>query len=339
MRTGSLFTAALFALALSACGGGGGGGSTPPAPGPAATPPPAPAFSSLSIGLGNNARGIPIDQERMSLAVIADGSVAFTDGFEWAIVTAPSPVVGVAFGANGGPSTYGRGADGARYSGWIDLSGNAPGSTVYREGAAPSPLQWSYPSAPVAIIAGPDAATWVLTLEAMVRLNADGTTTALPLASGPVLPVDVALGSDGAFWVTEDEGYVERVPLQGPTQRIAVGGRPSRAATGPDALVWFLDRNGLVRRITAAGSVSTVAVIAGGFSVGDAIAAGRDGALWATHAASNELLRIAPDGSTARYPVPGTGTVPTGIGAAPDGSLYFVEETQGGLLLVHAVPH
>lgn len=287
----------------------------------------------------NSGRGIPIDQERMSLAVADDGSIAFTDGFEWAIVTTiSSPLVATSSGNSYGPSAYGRGADGARYSGWIDLSGAAPGATVYREGVSPA-LRWSYPSGPVAILAGPDAATWVLTLDAMVRLNADGTTTALPLSSGPVFPIDVVVGSDGAFWVTEEEGSVERVPLHGPAQRIGVGGKPSRATAGPDGEVWFLDRNGFVRRITPAGAVSTVAVIAGGFSAGDAIAIGRDGALWATHGVANELVRIAPDGSTARYPVPGAGTVPTGIGAAPDGSLYFVEEIRGGLLLVHAVPH
>ncbi len=283
-------------------------------------------------------RGIPIDQERMALAVAADGTVAFTDGFEWTIASGASPVISESSGTDYGPSTYGRGADGALYSGWVDLSGAAPGSLVYREGAVPA-RRWSNPAGPVAILAGPDAATWLLTLQGMARLNADGTTTTAPFASGLVFPIDVAVGSDGAFWVTEDEGTVERVPLQGAPQRIAVGGKPSRAAAGPDGQVWFLDRGGLVRRITASGAVSTVAVISGGFSAGDAIAAGRDGAMWATHGTSNELVRIAPDGSTARYAVPGSGTVPTGIGAAPDGSLYFVEEIRGGLLLVHAVPH
>jgi hypothetical protein len=337
MRRGSLFTAALCALALSACGGG-SGGSAPPLPAPASTPPPAPAFESFGIPFAAGQRGIPIDQERMSLTVTADGNIAFTDGFEWAIATPLSgPVASTSSGTNG-PATYGRGADGARYSGWMDLSGPAIGATIFREAFGPA-LQWSYPSAPVAIIAGPDAATWVLTLQGMVRLNGQGFTTINPFAAGTVFPIDVAVGSDGAFWVTEDEGTVERIPLQGPPQRIAVGGKPSRAAAGPDGQVWFLDRGGFVRRIAASGAVATVAVISGGFSAGDAIAAGRDGAMWATHGASNELVRIAPDGSTGRYAVPGSGTVPTGIGAAPDGSLYLVEEIRGGMLLVHAVPH
>jgi hypothetical protein len=339
MRRGSSIIAALCALALSACGGG-SGGSAPPLPAPATTPPPAPAFESFGIPFPAGERGIPIDQERMSLTVTADGNIAFTDGFEWVIATPLSgPVASTSSGTSFGPATYGRGADGARYSGWIDLSGPAVGSTIYREAAGPT-LHWSYPSSsPVAIVAGPDVATWVLTLQGMVRLNGDGTTTLVPFAAGTVFPIDVAVGSDGAFWVTEDEGTVERLPRQGPPQRVAVGGKPSRAAAGPDGQVWFLDRDGFVRRIAASGAVATVAVISGGFSAGDAIAAGHDGAMWATHGASNELVRIAPDGSTARYAVPGSETVPTGIGAAPDGSLYFVEEIRGGLLLVHAVPH
>ena len=279
----------------------------------------------------------------MSLAVAADGSVAFTDGFEWAIVAVNGPLTSIdaGFSANG-PLTYGRGGDGARYSGWPAFSGNAATSLVVREGSGTS-MRWSFTSIPpIAILAGPDGATWVLTFAGMVRLNADGSTTLVPLAPAPggfASPIDVVLGADGAFWITEFEGAVERVPVQGAPVRYAVGGKPGRAALGPDGAVWFLDPDGLVRRITTSGAV-TIMTATSGFALGDALAAGRDGAVWATHASTNELLRITPDGITSRYPATANGAIkPTGIAAAPDGSLYFVEETAGGLLLVHATPH
>ncbi|HEY0393161.1 MAG TPA: hypothetical protein VGD01_01575 [Candidatus Elarobacter sp.] len=331
MRTGTLIWAALCAAALSACGGGG----APPAPQQPAGAPPAPAFRTFQIENLTGGRGIDISGTAMSLAVGSDGTVAFSDRFEWSIVSFGNGIMSSSSGFDGaGPLSFGRGADGGLYAGSSTAAGNTVSSTVIEQSSG---RQWSFAQyPPFAILSGPDSATWVLTFSGMVRLNPDGTTTLAPVATATT-GSGVALGPDGAFWIAEFGGAIERVPVHGAPQRFSVGGHPERITAGADGALWFLDDAGLVRRMTTAGSATTV-YATGSFSESDAIASGGDGGVWLTHASGNELIRVSADGTIGRYAVPAEGTLPSGIAAAPDGTLYFVEENRTGLLLVHATP-
>lgn len=330
MRSGTQVAIALCALVLSACGGGsGGGGSVPSAPG--ASAPPAPSFSTATIFKGSGQRGVPLTPNRLSLAVAGDGTVGFSNFFEWAIVSFSGQVTNVAASFSGnGPYAFGRGADGGLYAGTWD---GGPTAQVMEE--SPS-RRWVVAQTPPVAILDAFGSTWVLTWNGIVRLNADGSTTVLPVVASGVA-ADAALGPDGAFWIAESDGYVERVPLSGAPVRYPVGGKPARIAAGADGALWFLDGTGSVRRLTTAGAATTIATI-GDLGAGDAIARGGDGAMWLTHGAANELVRIATDFSVARYATPSAGVAPSGINSAPDGSLYFVEDFQDGLLLVHAIP-
>jgi virginiamycin B lyase len=337
MRTGTLLAAALCAAALSACGGGGGGSPSTPPP-PASTAPPAPTFSTVPIPSTSTQRGIPLTGDRLSVAVLADGTVAYSNRFYWGLVKAGGDVSTWSGSFDGGgPLAFGRGGDGSLYAGNSVPAGNDLASSVLDEATG---AQWSFSAYPPwVILAGPDGGTWVLTFNGgMVRLGPGGTTTSLPITAPPGDAEDVTVGSDGAFWLAEFSGALERVPLHGAPLRFPVDGHPTRIAAGADGALWFLDNAGLVRRMTMSGQTRTY-FSTGQFTEADAIAAGRDGAMWLTNGGANELVRIAPDGTVARFAAPATGDSPSGIVAGPDGTLYFFEQNFRGLVLVHATPH
>jgi streptogramin lyase len=336
MRTGTLVVTALCAVALSACGGGGSGSPATPPP-PASTAAPAPTFSTVPIPSTSTQRGIPLTGDRLSVAVLADGTVAYSNRFYWGLVK-PAQDTSTWSGSfdGGGPVAFGRGADGSLYAGDSVPAGNGLASSVLDESTGE---RWSFAAYPPwVILSGPDAGTWVLTFTGLVRLDAGGTTTFLPVTAPPGDANDVTLGRDGAFWVAEFGGAIERVPLQGAPLRFPVDGHPKRIAAGADGALWFLDNAGLVRRMTTSGQTQTYFSNGGQFTEADAIAAGADGAMWLTNGGANELVRIAPDGTVTRFPAPAPGDSPSGIAAAPDRTLYFFEQTRQGLLLVHATP-
>jgi streptogramin lyase len=344
MRSGTLLCVALCVCVVWACSAGGGG--APPVA--VSRPVSPPTYTTWTVPTAAGIRMPPVSGDRLAMAVGLDGTVGFASPFvhgtyaggkfAWSF-TGP-------FGA--GPVTYGRGTNGALYSG--DLLQDQSGPPYVRDEssgnswvllpaacagvAACNPFPQEYP---IAILPGPDAATWALTLNGMVRLNPDATTTILPLSTPYAGPRDVALGADGAFWVAEAAGTIERIPISGAASRHAVAGHPMRIAAGADGALWFLDGDGRVRRITVLGNVTTVvASVSGGVTAGDAIASGGDGAIWFTEAASNKLARITPSGTLTEFAVPDAVGTPTGVTSAPDGSLWFLEQDRG-LTLVHAV--
>jgi hypothetical protein len=350
MRTGTLISAALLALGLCACGGG---ASAPPARGDLPTGPPVapPTFSTFAISNASGLRMAPLTGDQLAMAVGNDGAVAFASPFIYgvaasngAVTTFSGSLTRNAF--TGGPSTYGRGADGGLYSGWTGQGQSPPLAIREATGtkwtlvpprcdARCDPVLQAWP---VAIVPGPDGATWALTPGGLIRLNPNGTTTGLPLLVTPAYFSDAAAGPDGAFWVVDTAGAIERVPLSGTATAFAVGGRPTRITAGADGALWFLDLTGGVRRITTSGDVTTVVPApSGGFTAGDAIARGADRAIWFTEAGTNKLGRVAPSGGFNEFAASAAGDSPTGVTTAPDGSLYFLEQNRSGVVVVHAV--
>jgi streptogramin lyase len=274
----------------------------------------------------------PIAGDRLAVAVGSDGTVGFASTFVHgtyanSILSFDAPQ---SFG--GGPITYGRGVGGDLYSGNLAQNQSAPPYVRNERSGTTWILAQEFP---VAIIAGPDGYTWVLTSLGMERLNADGTSTLAKLLTPFAGAFDVALGSDGAFWIAESNGNIERMPLAIRGTTFAVGGHPMRISAGGDGALWFLDSDGLLRRISTSGNVTTVAAVNGGVSQGDAIALGGDGAIWFTEASAGKLARVAANGSIAEFDVPSDGATPSGLTSGGDGSLWFLEQKQG-LTLVHA---
>jgi streptogramin lyase len=342
-RSVGLVVGGLAAFLLSACGGGGGNS---PITGGGGIPLP-PSYSTYAIP------NLP-DQYKVAQSAFyhigpaADGSVWFGGTVQGEFSGGSISSVGTAPVISGGALTAGRGADGDAYTGNVSRAGPYQFSDVQnkRTGA-----MWPLPSScepenppgcpapnghhPVAIVAGPDGATWALANLEMARLNPDGSISTIALPSANPNPADVALGADGAFWVTEPaEGLIERIPISGTATMVTTGGHPSRIAAGPDGALWYLDMAGSLRRLTTAGSVTTVvASVDGGVTEADGIASS-GGALWYTEENANKLAEVTTSGSVTEFTVPSTGSAPIGVAAAPDGSLWFVEGT--GAVLVHA---
>jgi len=341
------FAAALLAAALSACGGGSSG-----APPVAATPTPVspPVYTTTAIANTSGFRMTPIAGDRLAMAVAADGRIAFASTFIFGVLVVNGPLSTftgslLRSAPADGPITYGRGADGDLYSAWTN--GSAP-PTVFKEssgakwtlvpprcGAGCDPVAQAWP---LAILAGPDGATWVVVTGGLLRLNADGTTTGLAPAATQTVLWDAVVGPDNAFWAVDGLGAIERIPLSGAPAAFAVGGHPTRIAPGWDGTLWFLDLVNGVRRITTSGAVTTVVPPpSGSFSEGDAIAQGPDHALWFAEANANKLGRVSLSGALNEFSVPAAGDAPAGIAAAPDQSLYFMEQNRAGVLVVHAI--
>lgn len=345
MRSGTLLSLALCVCALWACSAGGAGGPPPAAVSHPVSPP---TYTTWTVPTAAGIRMAPLTGDRLAIAVALDGTVGFASPFVYGTYAGGTFTWSMTGSFGAGPVTYGRGTNGALYSG--DLVQNQSGPPYVRDEssgtswvllppacagvAACNPFPQEYP---VAIIAGPDAATWALTQNGMVRLNPDATTTILPLSTPYADPRDVVLGADGAFWIAEAAGAIERIPISGAATSHAVAGHPMRIAAGADGALWYLDGDGRVRRMTLLGNVTTiVASVSGGVTAGDAITSGGDGAIWFTEAASNKLARLTPSGSLTEFAVPDAFGTPTGVTSAPDGSLWFLEQNRG-LTLVHAV--
>ena len=136
---------------------------------------------------------------------------------------------------------------------------------------------------------------------------------------------ELVAGPDGGAWVGINHNQLDKPPM---VTRIAPDGSPTTVAAGayrvaggilgPDANAWFSTGVGLLR-VDAAGAASTIAAD----QVGDAIATGPDGTVWAL--GKNEIVRFPPSGPPARTPltVPGCEELLTvALVRASDGAMW-----------------
>ena len=99
-------------------------------------------------------------------------------------------------------------------------------------------------------------------------------------------------------------------------------------ATGPDGALWITDSAGNIDRLTTSGSL-TVYPIPTADGEPQGITKGPDGALWFTEYSGNKIGRITTAGVITEFPLPEPDSRPTGITAGPDGALWFTESTDG----------
>lgn len=159
------------------------------------------------------------------------------------------------------------------------------------------------------------------------------TETALPTAGCG--PYDIAVGSDGRYWVTEyNAGRVARCDSDGsvlneyniPTAISA----PTSIVSGPDGNLWFTEFMGdKIGRITTAGDITeyNVPTPAGGPWY---LTVGPDGNIWFTESAASRIGRCTLDGAMTEFSV-GSGAAPRGITSGPDGNLWFTETGTGSI--------
>ena len=188
---------------------------------------------------------------------------------------------------------------------------------------------------PVAIAAAPDGTVW-FTLEssdAIGRLR-DGQVERIRKGVQSIEPLGLAVDSAGRAWYTEapkqsisrasPDGAIASFGLSTPVARLG------RLTVGPDTAVWFAEPSVMsVTRLRDGRFTRHVMGTLGAKVRADAppfgVAIAPDGAVWATLPSADQLLRIAPDGSTTAFDVPTRRSGLGDVAVAADGSVYFLE--------------
>ena len=147
---------------------------------------------------------------------------------------------------------------------------------------------------------------------------------------------DIAGGSDGALWFTDNPGLIGRINAKGQLSDYVVSGQPLAIAAGSDGALWFTNvipsgKSGVpgedtIDRISTAGQITEYRLHAGYNQPFD-ITSGPDGALWFTDFDTHEIGRITTTGQITEFPTP---TVPLSdsaqsIASGPDGALWFTQ--------------
>jgi DNA-binding beta-propeller fold protein YncE len=140
------------------------------------------------------------------------------------------------------------------------------------------------------------------------------------------LPHDVAFDGAGNLWVADyGNDRVQEIGPAGNVMAMVPVGRPLGVAAAPGGGVYVAgSRDGVVVRIDAAGNATTVRT---GLSHPAAVAVSQDGVAFV---ADDTSVRSVDDGTP--VPAPGGGTTwdhPSGLGFAPDGTMYVAEQRPG----------
>jgi streptogramin lyase len=143
----------------------------------------------------------------------------------------------------------------------------------------------------------------------------------------------IAVGPDGNIWSGGNYlGYADTLWRQTVVATfLSVSTTPRALVAGPDANLWLVESNGSgaasIGRVvpsTPGNEVLTEFPVTTGGDLND-IASGPDGNLWFTDAGNNEIGRITPAGTIAKFAVPTPASGVHGIIAGPDGNLWFTE--------------
>jgi streptogramin lyase len=207
---------------------------------------------------------------------------------------------------------------------------------------------------PHGIASGPDGDMWFAesgfygtgVSGAIGRITPAGTITEFPVPISPKVtrfplpetsaPVDIALGSDGDMWFTdqgsdaEGQNFIGRITPAGVITEFPIptrGSMPAGIALGPEGDMWFTESGvAEVGRITVAGSISELKVPSAGKALKN-IALGPDGNMWfAENTYADALGRITPAGAVTSFaPISRSGGFPSSITIGPEGNVWFTE--------------
>jgi virginiamycin B lyase len=194
------------------------------------------------------------------------------------------------------------------------------------------PVYYDY-YGPSAVAAGPGRSLWVTdTIDqdfgenAVIEVALSGKARKTFYYSGQTSEgsdlIDLAEGSDGALWITDEyNSQILRMTTGGSFTAYPLDTSPWYVTQGPDKALWFTENSG-IGRITTSGTVSQYA--ASGFPWD--ICVGPDGALWFTEPDQNVIGRITTHGKIKYYSKGiSSGAYPYSIAAGPDGALWFTE--------------
>jgi virginiamycin B lyase len=181
---------------------------------------------------------------------------------------------------------------------------------------------------PYAVAVDASGVAWITLVHSgqVARLPAGDTPSLYDLDNPASRPSLLALGPDGAVWITRGgDDRIDRVDgVDGTRRSFAVGGGPYGIAVGPDGAVWFTAIGAdAVGRLGPDGEVTLTPVPADS-GMPAMITAGPDGAMWFTLNRVAALGRIDASGEITLHPLPDPSCGPVGITADAD-ALWFAE--------------
>jgi virginiamycin B lyase len=155
------------------------------------------------------------------------------------------------------------------------------------------------------------------------------------------VPVDVALGGDGAVWFTDQRAghpALGSISVDGRIREfrsgLAADSSPFAISRGADGAMWFTD-DGAVAAIGRVSSTGRIAEFTNGIAsdhVLGGIALGFDGAMWFTDSA-HAIGQVSRAGRIREYSSGlRSGSSPAAIARGPDGAMWFADQ---GCVVVH----
>jgi len=153
------------------------------------------------------------------------------------------------------------------------------------------------------ITTGPDNRLWVVGGDELVSF-----TTADPAGSADSTPITgmsprgMATGSDGLIWIADNSGRIISASAAAtPTVTpYLVGGGPQDVAAGPNAQVAYANPGDSPHEVGLISPGGTPQQIPLETSDPFGVALGADGAYWVARSSTDDLLRLAPDGTTTK---------------------------------------
>ena len=199
------------------------------------------------------------------------------------------------------------------------------------------------------IITGPDGNLWFPYLyangcacSAIGRITPSGTISVFPTTTASSSPMDVAVGSDGNIWFTENAAnQIGKMSTEGvmlaeyPVK--TKGAYISAITSGPDGNLWFLENTsfGAVAKITTSGSVTEYKAQMQSFQNG--IISGPDGAIWFAQAYPNAVARVTTKGVVSTVPLTALNALGGSLTVGPDHKIWVTEGLAGALGRLSAI--
>jgi streptogramin lyase len=199
------------------------------------------------------------------------------------------------------------------------------------------------------IVTGPDGNLWFpyiynngCACSAIGRMTTSGAINVFPTTTASSSPVDVAVGSDGNIWFTENAAnQIGKMSTEGvmlaeyPVK--TKGANISAITSGPDGNLWFLENTsfGAAAKITTSGVVTEYKAQMQSFQNG--IISGPDGAIWFAQAYPNAVARVTTKDVVSTVPLTALNALGGSLTVGPDHKIWVTEGLAGALGRLSAI--
>lgn len=148
----------------------------------------------------------------------------------------------------------------------------------------------------------------------------------------------ICSGPDGNLWITDQNGNLIQVTVDGAVTPFALGVAPYAICVGADGNLYVAEGE-LQGSSNPVYQVSTDGTLLNTFTFEPAgpvqfICAGPDGNIWLSTLADSNIWKMTPDGVFTAVPLPSPGLGGSGICAGPDGRIWIVDGINGALFAI-----